>query len=65
MLPRNEVDSTIDEIHRTRERIHDKFGGNIRAIVEDARQRQAKSGRPVWSRVTVAHGIETKADETE
>lgn len=54
MLQRNEADSTVDEIHRTRERIHDKFDGNIRAMVEDARQRQAKSGRPVWSPKSVA-----------
>ena len=38
----------IDEIHRTRERMAEKFGGDIAAIVEDARKRQAASGRPVW-----------------
>jgi hypothetical protein len=41
-------DTVIEEIHRTRERIAEKFGGNIAAILEDARKRQAVSGRVVW-----------------
>lgn len=43
-----DVDTTIDEIHRTRERLAEKFGGDVAAILEDARQRQAASGRPIW-----------------
>ena len=42
------IDTTIAEIHRTRQRMADKFGGDIVAILEDARKRQAESGRPVW-----------------
>jgi hypothetical protein len=45
---KNNSDTTIEEIHRTRERMADKFGGDIAAILEDARKRQAASGRPVW-----------------
>ena len=41
-------DTIIEEIHRTRQRMAEKFGGNIAAILEDARKRQAASGRPVW-----------------
>ena len=41
-------DTTIREIHRTREEMADKFGGDIAAILEDARKRQAASGRPEW-----------------
>ena len=41
-------DTTIDEIHRTRERMAEKFGGDIAAILEDARKRQEASGRAVW-----------------
>ncbi len=41
-------DPTIDDIHRTRQRIAEKFGGDIDAILEDARKRQENSGRPVW-----------------
>jgi len=48
MIEKNDVDTTIDEIHRTRERLAEKFGGDIKAILADARRRQAESGRPVW-----------------
>lgn len=41
-------DPIIEEIHRTRERMAEKFGGDIAAIVEDARKRQEASGRAVW-----------------
>lgn len=43
-----DVDTTIDEIHRTRERLAEQFGGDIKAILADARRRQAASGRPTW-----------------
>jgi hypothetical protein len=42
------TESTIDEIHRTRRDISDRFGGDILAIAEDAARRQAASNRPVW-----------------
>jgi len=42
------ADSVIEEIHRTREEISERFDGNIAAIAEDAARRQATSGRPVW-----------------
>jgi len=42
------TDSLIDEIHRTRREISDRFGGDIVAIAEDAAHRQAASNRPVW-----------------
>ena len=38
-------DTTIADIHKTRERISDAFGGDIRAIAEDVRKRQEQSGR--------------------
>jgi hypothetical protein len=44
----NKRDTTIDEIHRTRERMADKFAGDIAAILDDARKRQAASGRALW-----------------
>ena len=43
------TDPVIDEIHRTRREISDRFGGDLHAILADARQRQAASGHPVWS----------------
>ncbi|MGI8978040.1 MAG: hypothetical protein ACR2FY_02320 [Pirellulaceae bacterium] len=42
-------DTTIADIHQTRERISAKFGGDIAAILEDARRRQEEGGRPIWS----------------
>jgi hypothetical protein len=41
-------DPIIDEIHRTRRRMAEKFGGDIAAILEDARKRQKASGRAIW-----------------
>ena len=43
------ADPVIDEIHRVRREISDRFGGDLLAIVEDARKRQAASGHPIWS----------------
>ena len=43
------TDPVVDEIHRTRREISDRFGGDLHAILDDARKRQAASGRPVWS----------------
>ncbi len=41
-------DTIIDEIHRTREQLAEKFGGDIAAILEDAWKRQESSGRAIW-----------------
>lgn len=41
-------ESPIDEIHRTRREISDRFGGDVFAIAEDAARRQAESNRPIW-----------------
>jgi hypothetical protein len=41
-------DTIIDAIHRTRQRMAEKFGGDIAAILEDARKRQEVSGRAIW-----------------
>ncbi len=59
---KNESDPTIDEIHRTRERMADKFGGDIAAILEDARKRQAASGRPVWQGLSSHKAVQTSGD---
>ena len=42
-------DSTIADIHKTRERIANAFGGDITAITEDARKREEQSGRRIVS----------------
>jgi hypothetical protein len=43
-------DTIIDAIHRTRQQMAERFGGDIAAILEDARKRQQASGRAVWQR---------------
>jgi hypothetical protein len=48
MIQTHNRDTIIEEIHRTRQRMAEKFGGQIAAILDDARRRQAASGRPVW-----------------
>jgi hypothetical protein len=52
---KNSRDRTIEEIHRTRQQMAAKFGGDIAAILEDARKRQAASGRPIWQGATSGH----------
>jgi hypothetical protein len=44
----NKRDTTIEEIHRTRQQMADKFAGDIAAILDDARKREAASGRARW-----------------
>jgi len=48
-------DTTIADIHKIREEISERFGGEIRAITEDARKRQEASGRPTWKGSAGAH----------
>ncbi|MCF7963718.1 MAG: hypothetical protein K9M08_23505 [Pirellula sp.] len=48
MIQKQVTDTIIDEIHRTRREMADKFGGDFRLMLEDARRRQAESGRPIW-----------------
>jgi hypothetical protein len=42
------IDPIIEEIHQTRREISEKFNGDYIAMLDDARRRQAASGRPVW-----------------
>ena len=64
MIQKSDVDSTIEEIHRTRERLAEKFGGDIKAILEDARRRQAASGRPTWSGLSADKPIHPSGGST-
>jgi hypothetical protein len=56
----NTADTTISDIHRVREELSAKFGGNIAAILADARERQAASGRRVLSRGELSGEIDRK-----
>jgi len=49
-------DTILDEIHRTRERMAEKFGGDIAAILEDAWKRQEASGARHLARSNVEEG---------
>jgi hypothetical protein len=52
------TDPVLDEIHRTRREISERFGGDLRAILDDARKRQAASGRPVWTPGSANHAMQ-------
>jgi hypothetical protein len=58
------TDPVIDEIHQIRREISDRFGGDLHAILADARQRQAASGHPVWSQESVDKPMHTKGSST-
>jgi len=45
-----EPESVIQEFHRVRREISDRFHGDIDAIAQDAARRLAESGRPIWVR---------------
>jgi len=56
------ADSVLDEIHRTRREISERFGGDLHAILDDARKRQAASGRPIWSSGSANHPMRGSGD---
>ncbi len=57
---RTERDTIIEEIHQTRRRMAEKFGGDIAAILEDARKRQEQSGRAIWQASPSKTVVETE-----
>jgi hypothetical protein len=48
MIKKPMTDPIIDEIHRTRREMSERFGGDFVAMLDDARRRQEASGRPIW-----------------
>jgi len=61
---KNNRDTTIEEIHRVRELMAAKFDGDIAAILEDARKRQAASGRAIWQRTSLDEVQSTLPDSS-
>jgi hypothetical protein len=57
MDPNLSSDPIIDEIHATRRAMAEKFGGDLNAMLEDARQRQEASGRTIWRPKVIAAPI--------
>ena len=43
------ADPIVEEIHRTRRAIYDRFAGDAAAISEDAERRRRAEGRPEWT----------------
>ena len=56
----NDKDTTISDIHRIREQIAAKFGGDVHAINADARERMEKSGRTIIRRERHAENQEAQ-----
>ncbi len=58
-----DLDSMIDAIHRVREQMAAKIGGDLNAILEDARKRQEASGRAVWRRSSPCNELSPGVEE--
>jgi hypothetical protein len=48
MIQKSKAETPIEEIHRIRREISDRFGGDIAAIAADAARRARESGRRMW-----------------
>ena len=52
MIQKSTTETPIEEIHRIRREISERFGGDIAAIAADADRRAQAYGRPIWQRKT-------------
>ncbi len=59
------IDPVLEEIHRARREMSDRFGGDFAAMLEDARRRQAASGRPVWQPKTTNKALNRRGEQGE
>lgn len=59
------LDPIIDELHEVRREIAKRFKGDIHRISEDARQRQAREGRPVWHPGETNQSLQQARDEAQ
>ena len=48
MIQKSKIETPIEEIHRIRREISDRFCGDIAAIAADADRRAQASGREIW-----------------
>ena len=48
MIQKLTTDPILEEIHKVRREISDRFGGDVHAIAADANARMAASGCPIW-----------------
>ncbi len=58
MIQKPKAETPIEEIHRIRREISDRFGGDIAAIAADAARRARESGRPMWHPKTTNHPMQ-------
>jgi hypothetical protein len=58
-------DTIIEAIHRTRRQMAEKFGGDLAAILEDARKRQDASGRAIWQGPSSNKALNPNGDKAE
>jgi hypothetical protein len=58
MIQKSKTETPIEEIHRYRREISDRFGGDIAAIAADAARRARESGRPMWQPKTTNHAMQ-------
>ena len=60
---RTNLDTAIDDIHRVREQMAAEIGGDLNAILEDARKRQEASGCAVWRGPSQSNAISPGGEE--
>jgi len=58
MIQKPKTETPIEEIHRIRREISDRFGGDIAAIAADAARRARESGRPMWQPKTTNQSMQ-------
>jgi hypothetical protein len=58
MIQKSTAETPIEEIHRIRREISDRFGGDITAIAADADRRAQASGRPIWQPKTTNKSVQ-------
>ncbi|QDT39573.1 hypothetical protein Pan189_39820 [Stratiformator vulcanicus] len=58
MTQKPKPESPIEEIHRVRRDISERFGGDVAAIAADAASRAAESGRPMWQPKSATHSTQ-------
>ncbi len=60
MIQKPKTETPIEEIHRIRREISDRFGGDIAAIAADAARRARESGRMMWQPKTTNHPMQRR-----
>lgn len=62
MILKSNSDSVVDEIHRVRHEIAERFDGDVSAIAADADARAKASGRPIWKPAETNKNLTSQSD---